>query len=143
MNLLRVEIAPLAQNQTFFADVTITGSHEASALAVAGGSADVAAIDCVTWAHLQRFRPETAKHLRVLMWTVRSPGLPFITSARTDAATHAALRRALDAVARDPALRDVRGELMLDGFNALPASQYHAVLYLEQIAAAQGYPRLA
>jgi ABC-type phosphate/phosphonate transport system substrate-binding protein len=143
MNLLRVEIAPLAQRRTFFGAVTITGSHEASAAAVAGGDADVAAIDCVTWAHLQRFRPATTKHLRVLMWTVRSPGLPFITGARTDAATYAALGRALDAVANDPALYGVRSELMLDGFNALPTSQYHAILYLEQIAIAQGYPRLA
>jgi len=143
MNLLRVEIAPLARKQSFFGAVTVTGSHEASATAVADGDADVAAIDCVTWAHLQRFRPATTKRLRVLMWTVRSPGLPFITSARTDAATRAALGLALDAAARDPALSDVRGELMLEGFNALPASQYHAVLYLEQIATAQGYPRLA
>jgi ABC-type phosphate/phosphonate transport system substrate-binding protein len=143
MNLLRVEIAPLARGQAFFGAVTITGSHEASAGLVASGDADVAAIDCVTWAHLQRFRPATTKHLRVLMWTVRSPGLPLITGARTDAATRAALGRALDAVATDPALSDVRGELMLDGFNALPASQYHAILYLEQIAIAQGYARLA
>jgi hypothetical protein len=79
----------------------------------------------------------------VLGWTVRSPGLPFITGAGTSAATLAALGRALDDVARDPALSDVRAELMLDGFNSLPSSQHHAVLYLEQIAAAQDYPQLA
>lgn len=143
MNLLRVEVAPLARRQRFFGGVTITGSHEASIAAVAAGAADVAAIDCVTWGLSQRFRHDTTKHLRVLMWTVRSPGLPFITSARTGAATCAALGRALDAVSSDPTLGAIRDELMLDGFNTLPASQYHGVLYLEQIAAAQGYPRLA
>jgi len=142
MNLLRVEVAPLARRGAFFGAVAVTGSHQASAEQIAEGQADVAAIDCVTWAHLQRLYPALAKRLRVLMWTVRSPGLPLITGRNTNAATLEALRPALEAVARDPALRDVRGELLLEGFNTLPASQYHAVAYLEQIAIAQGYPVL-
>jgi ABC-type phosphate/phosphonate transport system substrate-binding protein len=143
MNLLRVEIAPLAQEGPFFGAVAISGSHEASAAAVADAEADVAAIDCVTWALLQRFRPKMTRRLRVLTWTVRSPGLPFITSARTDTVTRAALLRALEGVARDPSLSDVRAELMLEGFESLPAQQYRAILHLERIAAAQGYPQLA
>ena len=77
------------------------------------------------------------------MWTVRSPGLPLITGRNTDAATFEALRSALEAVERDPALREVRAALMLEGFNALPAPQYRAIAHLEQIAMAQGYPILA
>jgi ABC-type phosphate/phosphonate transport system substrate-binding protein len=142
MNLLRVELAPLARGKAFFDSVSVSGSHEASAERVVCGEADVAAIDCVTWAHLKRWRPELTRRLAVLAWTVRSPGLPFITARDTDAATRAALSRALKDVETDQALREVRGELMLDGFNSLPASHYHAVLYLEQIAVTQGYPRL-
>jgi len=143
MNLLRVELAPLARHRSFFGSVVVSGSHKASAELVVGGDADLAAIDCVTWAHLKRWRPALANRLRILAWTVQSPGLPLITAADTDAATRDALYRALKDVERDPGLRDVRAELMLDGFNNLPAPHYHAVLYLEQIAVAQGYPQLA
>jgi hypothetical protein len=80
MNLLRAEIAPLAAGKTFFKSVLVTGSHLASAEAIVQDKADVAALDCVTWAHLQRWRPSLTDQLRVLTWSVRSPGLPLITS---------------------------------------------------------------
>ena len=143
MNLLRVEIAPLAHGQPFFGAVAISGSHEASAVAVADREADVAALDCVTWAHLQRFRPAMTGHLRVLTWTARSPGLPLITGLRTDALTRAALVRALEGVANDPDLSDLRAELLLEGFDSLPAQRYHAILHLERMATARGYAQLA
>ena len=143
MNLLRVEVAPLARDGVFFGSIAFTGSHEASAERIAAAEADVAAIDCITWAHLQRLRPALTRRLKVLGWSVRSPGLPLITGRNTDPVTYEALRSVLDAVEHDPALRDVRAELLLDGFNALPAAQYRAIAHLEQIAAAQGYPTLA
>jgi len=95
MNLLRFEVAPLAREGRFFGEVVITGSHQRSAEQIAEGRSDVAAIDCVTWAHLQQLRPDLTRRLRVLTWTVRSPGLPLITGRNTDAATHDALRSAL------------------------------------------------
>ena len=142
MNLVRALIAPLARNAAFFGAVTVTGGHAASAEAVASGEADVAAIDAVTFAILQRVRPAVTRPLRVLTWTPRSPGLPLITAAASGDGTRAALSRALAAVARDPALRDVRAELLLEGFEPLPASAYEAVLEFERAAAAQGYPAL-
>ena len=60
-----------------------TGAHRQSALAVAEGRADIAALDAVTWRLLQRFDP-VARHLRVLDWTAPTPGLPLITSPRND-----------------------------------------------------------
>lgn len=143
MNLLRAEIAPLAGGEAFFGSVELTGAHAASFEAVVAGAADVAAIDCVTYAQLRRLRPKAAGKLRVLAWTVRSPGLPLVTSKRTSFSVQRALAVAIDDVARDPALRDVRAELLLDGFNALSPAHYRAVLYLEQIAIDQGYPDLA
>jgi len=121
MNLLRAEIAALAQGRAFFNSVSITGSHLASAKAVAHGDADLAALDCVTFAHLQRWRPELANGLRILSWTVRSPGLPLITSLATSAAQLAALRAVLDEVASDPTLQAVRDTLLLEGFGVVPA----------------------
>lgn len=143
MNLLRAEIAPLAQGRAFFNAVIVTGSHLASAEAVAQGDADLAALDCVTFAHLQRWRPELTAGLRVLSWTVRSPGLPLITSLATSAAQLAGLREVLDEVAADPALHGVRDTLLLDGFRVVPAEHYRAVLRLGDIARGLGYPHLA
>jgi ABC-type phosphate/phosphonate transport system substrate-binding protein len=143
MNLLRAEIAPLSQGAPFFAAVTITGAHAASVEAVAEGAADVAAIDGVTWAHVQRRRQGASASLRVLAWTTASPGLPLITAAATDAATVAALRAALAEVAQDPALAATRATLRLKGVEILPEDAYEAILALERDARSQGYPILA
>jgi len=142
MNLLRAEVAPLAKDAPFFGAVTITGAHVASVEAVAAGEADVAAIDGVTWSHLQRRRPSTTQGLKVLSWTKAAPGLPLIT-AETDAGLLATLREALAQVARDAALTAVRERLLLDGFEILPEGAYDAILALERDAIAQGYPIIA
>ena len=143
MNLLRAEIAPLARGRAFFKSVVITGSHVASAEAVAEGEADLAALDCITWAHLQRWRPGLTARLRVLTWTVRTPGLPLITSLGTSPGQLAALRAALDEVAADPGLREVRQTLLLEGFSLVPGEHYRAALRLQEIANGLGYPHLA
>ena len=68
MNLFRAAIAPHADGAPFFASVILTGSHQASLAAVAAGGADLAAVDCVTFALLQRLRPalveRVARHRR-------------------------------------------------------------------------------
>jgi ABC-type phosphate/phosphonate transport system substrate-binding protein len=143
MNLLRAEIAPLAQGAPFFGAVTITGAHAASVTAVAEGEADVAAIDAVSWTHLQRLRASTTRGLRVLVWTKAAPGLPLIAAATIDGARLAALRRALAEVARDPALAPVRAALLLDGFETLPPRAYDTILAFERDAIGLGYPSLA
>jgi hypothetical protein len=90
----------------------LTGAHVASVAAVAGGHADLAAIDCVTWAHLKRWRPEATGKLRVLAWTAAMPGLPLITASGTPDETRRILADVLDEVAADPALADVRATLL-------------------------------
>ena len=75
---------------------TVTGSHLASIMHVANGSADIAAIDCRTWALFRRADPITADRLRVIGWTRPSMGLPFVCSRHV----HNALRRTVAAVAR-------------------------------------------
>ncbi len=142
MNLLRAEIAPIARTAAFFGAVISTGSHAASAAAVAEGQADVAAIDCITWAHLQRLQSELTERLSVLAWTARSPGLPLITGRLTDRATFEALTAALNDLARDEALAPVRHTLLLEGFHPLPEPHYRSLLYFEQMAESLGYPAL-
>lgn len=88
------------------ASIIWTGSHRASVRAVADGSADIAAIDCVTWALAQQHEP-AAQDLTVIGWTALRPALPLVTALGTDAATLTAMRDALQGaglavVHRDP-----------------------------------------
>jgi ABC-type phosphate/phosphonate transport system substrate-binding protein len=77
-----------------FAERIATGGHRASVVAVAEGRADVAAIDCRSWAMARRFEP-AAGDLVVVGWTARRKGLPFITSRVTPPDVLAILRGAL------------------------------------------------
>jgi ABC-type phosphate/phosphonate transport system substrate-binding protein len=143
MNLLRAEIAPLAQDgEKFFARILVTGSHASSVEAVADGHADIAAIDCITYAHLQQKRPAATREVRLLGWTKSTPGLPFITSLHTSETTRRALIEILHEVAADPGLAPIRTMLGLERFVELPLSAYGTILQLERDASAAGYPVL-
>ncbi|SER06364.1 phosphate/phosphite/phosphonate ABC transporter substrate-binding protein [Thalassovita taeanensis] len=117
--------APMAAAATAnisFAHTLRTGAHRASALAVAEGRADIAAIDSVTWALLCQ-NDTVANDLRVLTTTAPTPGLPYITAPGRDtgslfAATAAAI------AALSPQDRET---LHLTGLVAIPASAYLAL----------------
>lgn len=130
MNLPRALFAPLAQDGRFFGRVVETGAHRASLAAVAAGSADACAVDCVSFGLLRRHAPAAVAGLRVLAETAPSPALPFITRADASAAEIAALRAALD--------RPVPG-LALAGIAALTVAAYETLRGLEAGAAARGY----
>jgi ABC-type phosphate/phosphonate transport system substrate-binding protein len=68
-----------AQLDSFFAERIESGSHRASIAAVAEGRADVATVDCRSWALAQRFEP-AAQEVEVVGWTARRKGLPYIAS---------------------------------------------------------------
>lgn len=121
-NLLRAAFGGIP-----FSDVKITGSHRASVAAVAGGAADVAAIDAVTFAALARYEPEAVARVRVLAHTVSVPALPFVTARRTPPATRAALRKALAAAAHDPALAEARDALFLADIVSASGQRYGEV----------------
>jgi hypothetical protein len=74
MNLFRAAIAPIAGRAPFFRAIAVTGSHEASLTAVAEGRADLAAIDCVSFALLERGRPELVERVAVIAESPLSPG---------------------------------------------------------------------
>lgn len=79
----------------------------------------------------------------MLAWTAPSPGLPLVTAASTSPETIAALRSALASVAKDPALCDTLGSLLISGFEVLSLEDYEPVLSLEQASIAQRYLELA
>ncbi len=96
-NALADAVRPLGD--AFFGAVLLTGAHRASALAVAAGRADIAAIDAVAWALFAEVEPGARAGLAVLGWTEEAPALPFITASAYRASIPA-LRRALSAAAR-------------------------------------------
>lgn len=105
-----------------FAPGLESGGHRLSALAVAEGRADIAAVDAMTWRLLQRYEGWAAG-LREVARTAPTPGLPFIAGPGADAdATFAALVAA--AACLSPGDRDV---LSLHGIVRIAAESYLAV----------------
>ena len=145
-NCLRHALAPLAEaagGGPFFSEVTVSGSHRASLTALREGRADLAAVDCVTFALTARTEPAAVTGLRVLAWSAAAPCLPYITRADISEEELAVLRSGLMAAAADPALADARQALALTGFEVLPLAAYGAIDDMEAEAVALDYPDVA
>ncbi|HEU0222363.1 MAG TPA: PhnD/SsuA/transferrin family substrate-binding protein [Paracoccaceae bacterium] len=128
-------LAPLTEQGRFFGTTVLTGAHADSALTVARGAADIAALDHVSWRFIQRFVPEAAG-LRVLLLTEPTPGLPYIAAQGTEPGRHrGAIAEAVSAL--DPASAEALG---LAGFVAFEPADY--ALLRERLAAAEARVRL-
>ena len=136
MNLFRAAIAPLADGKPFFADVVETGGHAWSVFAIVEGRADIAAIDCVTYALLARGAPHLLEQVKVIGETAASPALPFIASRALPAPTRLAVRQVLRELPPIP-------ELGLTGVAFLPETAYACIDDFEREAVEAGYPTLA
>lgn len=137
MNLFRHALAPLQQNEAFFADVTLTGGHRNSLAAIKAGDGDLAAIDSVTFDYLARDASEEVAGVKVIARTAEGPCLPYITRLGADAD---AIRAAMNQALRErPDLAHV-----LAISEVLPASQadYQVLLDYQQQAASLGLPLL-
>lgn len=93
---LTQDLDAMAESLGIFSERIETGGHRASIVAIAEGRADVAAIDCRSFALAQRFEP-AARHVQVVGWTARRKGLPFITARTMPPETVRALRKSLAA----------------------------------------------
>jgi ABC-type phosphate/phosphonate transport system substrate-binding protein len=91
------DLEALGESLDIFAARSESGGHRASIVAIAEGRADVAAIDCESWALAQRFEP-AARKVAVVGWTGRRKGLPFITARTTPETIVAALRESVAAL---------------------------------------------
>ena len=80
MNALRALIAPASRDGRFFSNVRVSGSHAASLEILRNREADVACVDCVTYALLECYRPEALSGTRMLGWTDRAPAPPDATA---------------------------------------------------------------
>ena len=121
---LRRAVAAVGGDERFFGRIIITGSHRACLVAVRQGEADVAAIDAVTHALIQRHQPALLQGLQVIGRTPLAPGLPLITALHTSAPELRALQRGLQAACHDPALAAERRALLIEGFEPVPASTW-------------------
>ena len=142
MNLFRAMIAPIAGGAAFFSSIVVTGSHEASVAAVDNGQADLASIDCVSFALLGRGRPELIERVAIVAESPLSPCLPFIASASLPAPTIEMVREALFAALADPDLAETRTALGLTGARATTPADYDRVMEIERDARVAGYARL-
>ena len=146
MNLFRATIAPVAVatpgRGRFFGEVIETGSHRASVIAVGTGNADIAAIDCLSYAAIDRFEPELTARLRIVARSPASPTLPFVTAASTNRMTVGLLAAALDQAIADVSLADACASVFLTGLAAAAEPRLASIAALEDYAVRVGYPHL-
>ena len=143
MNVMRHAIAPLAQGQSFFSSVRETGSHYQSLVDVGNQLAQVATIDCVSFALIQDKWPDLVTKVRSIGFTAQTCGLPFVIPRH--------LKERLDRIsviqALNLALTDLNQTqlslLHLSGFAAVEVSEYEGILALEKSASEQGYAEIA
>ncbi len=131
---LRSLVAPFAQEGRFFAQVICSGGHLASMAAVRTGQADVCAIDAVTYALAERYRPAARDGLRVLAQGPEAPGLPYITAGAVADVQLQRLRSAVCSAMEDRDLAATREALLLAGVEVLPKGAYARILDLENAA---------
>ena len=138
-NALRAIVAPLAHRGRFFGKALKSGGHRESLWMVGNGEADICAVDCVTYALLQRHIPETLHNTRILTETPTAPGMPFITAS---VLTLEPMRMAVQNAFADPELEPLRAELLLGGFETLPREHYKEIVNMEKFAIQRGYREL-
>jgi ABC-type phosphate/phosphonate transport system substrate-binding protein len=105
-----------------FQNLWASGGHQASAIGVANGDADITGLDSMTWLMIQRYE-EFADRLRVIGMTEPTPGLPYITRLDVDG------DMMFDAVsgAIDDLDAESREVLCLKGLVRIPVADYLAV----------------
>lgn len=100
------DLQAVSESLDIFSSRSESGGHRASIVTVAEGKADIAAIDCESWALAQRFEP-ASRRVAIVGWTARRKGLPFITARTTPEKTVKAMREALAGLAEQPRIQRV------------------------------------
>ena len=139
---LRDIVVPLAVGGQFFAKAVASGAHVDSLALVRSGQADIAAIDCISYAQFQRYQPEVVDGIRILGRTASAPGTPLVTALGTPPALLSLLRQSLQRAMADPAPAATRAELLIGGFEAVDAATYAGMKAQDRRAEALGLLRL-
>ncbi len=141
-NALKALVAPRNRDGRFFSEVKVSGTHVASLEMIRRGEADVAAIDCVTYALLESYRPAALAGIRKLGRTYRAPAIPYVTRWDYDDDRVERLRAGIFNAFADPHLITTRQALYLKNIEALPVSTYRRISEFEDYAERLGYPEL-
>jgi ABC-type phosphate/phosphonate transport system substrate-binding protein len=104
-----------------------TGSHRASVRALAGGQADVGAIDAVCWALAKKFEREAVRRLSIFGRTPLRPGLPLITAGNRSDGELALLQKVLHDALASEETRKACHALSLSGTALVAESDYLAL----------------
>lgn len=142
-NAFRALVAPLAIKGRFFGGAFETGGHSASVTAVREGRADMAAIDCVTYAAMARYTPQATKGLCIVATTEAYPGLPLITAHSTPEDEIVLIQTALRGLLASNEAAATLGALNIVGFEVPNPSVYQRCVEMRQSAQALGYAVLA
>ena len=134
-NVLRHSLMTALKGKGAFPRIIETGGHRKSVAAVREGRADVASIDCVTYARLGAVAPQEVAGLRVIADTASAPSLPYITRKDIPADDLRRLRDGLRAAVEDAGLAEARKALLISDIVVLPLSAYDRILEIEEAAA--------
>ena len=127
MNSLLSLIQPLSTDGYFFSQIKVSGAHADSLKLLQQREVDMAAIDCVTYALLERYRPEAVAGLITIAHTDLAPALPYVTRKTLPVEQQQRMRQALLAAFTDPALAGVREALLIDSVVEQPPEFYRAI----------------
>ncbi len=143
MNVLRYAIAKYNLPGSFFSRVVQTGGHLHSLEAVADGTADVAAIDCVSYQLIRDHWPELVDQVRSIGFSVKTCGLPFVLpkSNIRDADLGLLVGNLNQALANTP--EKIRNRLHLLRFEPVVLEDYQPIVDLETFAIDSGCPQLS
>lgn len=112
-------MAQMAEQGLTFGRYIQSGGHLKSAKMVADSVADIAAIDAVTWAMIEKY-DSFSKTLHIISRTAPTPGLPYITAAGRDKSKlFAAIQTGISNL--PPAAREV---LQIKGLVDIPVEKY-------------------
>jgi len=136
---LRALVAPLSRDGRFFGKIKVSGAHVRSIEMVRAGEADVAAIDCVTYTLLGRYRPSCLSGTRILAPTNPVPAPPYVTSRDYPPETLARMRNALTSVLNRTPRYAFCDDLFIEGVRLAPLQVYSQILDQDEIALGRNY----
>jgi ABC-type phosphate/phosphonate transport system substrate-binding protein len=141
-NVLLKMVASLDHDAPFFERVVISGSHRQSLIEIKRGAADIAAIDCITWALLQRHEPDLIEGLTVIGESPLAPGLPLIAAQNTSHDTLSRIRAALNDLVSAAKYRQICDDMFIGAFSEVTRQPYSLLLDWRDAAARKGVTQL-
>lgn len=127
MNSLLSLIQPLSTAGSFFSQIKVSGAHADSLRLLQQREVDVAAIDCITYALLERYRPEAVVDMVTIAHTDSAPCPPYVTRKVWRHEEQQRMRQALFAAFNDPALAEVRQALLIESVVEQAPEFYRAI----------------